>query len=702
MTRQSSQRSDAPVISVDVGGTFTDIVIEFGGKHITGKVLTDVGAPERGVLRGVTDTMRTAGLSPSDFALFLHGTTLATNALIERKGARTALLTTDGFRDSLEIGYENRFAQYDLFIEKAKPLVPRTLRYTVPERILAGGAVDTPLDEEAVLRIADRLAVQGVESVAVGFMHSYTNGDHERRAGELLRAHNPSLAVTLSCEVCPEIREYERFTTATANAYVQPLMRTYLEGLERQLAELGFACPILLMTSGGGLTTIAAACQYPIRLVESGPAGGAVLASGVAADLGLGDILSFDMGGTTAKICLIDAHVPQAARSFEVDRQYHYMKGSGLPLRIPVIEMVEIGAGGGSIAAVDDLRRLSVGPESAGSTPGPACYDRGGQRPTVTDANLILGKLDPQAFAGGTIALSVAAAEQAIARDVGAPLGLGLGSACHGVAEIVEENMANAARRHAVESGKLLDRRTLVAFGGSAPLHAARLAEKLGIRDVVIPPHAGVGSAVGFLRAPISFEIVRTHVARLSQCDVGAINSLLETMAETARALVRMGAPEEPIAEIGFANMRYAGQGHEIDVQLPPRPLSEDLLADMHARFEQRYAGLFGHVIPGQDLEFVDFAVRAVAQRPQASREAPPEASPAATIATPTGMRALFDAQAGEARPVPFYERDALAPGAQIDGPAVICEAETTTIVTHSFMASIDASGAIRLTSKRI
>ena len=698
MTEQANtaMAADTVIISVDVGGTFTDVVLQNGLRRVTGKVLTDVVAPERGILTGVEQLLAREGLAAEAVTLFLHGTTLATNALIERKGAVTALLTTEGFRDSIEIGYEDRFDQYDIFIEKARPLVPRALRLGVRERMLAGGRVGTPLDERDVLDFADSLSARGVESVAIGFLHSYANPAHEQQARDLILRRRPDVAVTLSCEVCPEIREYERFTTATANAYVQPLMRRYLMELDESLKARGFRCPVLLMTSGGGLTTIQTACDFPIRLVESGPAGGAILAVATARDMGLGNILSFDMGGTTAKICLIDDLQPQPSRSFEVDRQYNYMKGSGLPIRIPVIDMVEIGAGGGSIAAIDDLRRLTVGPQSAGSTPGPACYGRGGERPTVTDANLLLGKIDPIAFAAGTIALDPEKAQRAVMAEVGEGLGLSVEQAAHGIAEMVEENMANAARRHAAESGRTIEDRSLIAFGGSAPLHAARLAEKLGIAEVIVPPHAGVGSAVGFLRAPVSFEVVRSHVVALSGLDCTKFEAMLVRMSERARAVVRLGAPDDPIAESGTVSMRYVGQGHEFEVPLPPRPFTEAARAALRQAFVSRYIQLFGSEIPQQDLEIVDVALRAqavsriaglgTAGQPAAPHEAEAHA-----------MRTAFDQAARRMVDMPAYDRARLRPGARLDGPAVIFEEETTTVVTAAFFAEIDVSGAIRL-----
>src|SRR5215468_1206056 len=486
---------DKARLAVDIGGTFTDLCLERNGTLTSVKVLTTPRAPEEGVLSGLEEILEQTGVKPGDLGIIIHGTTLATNAIIERKGARTALIVTEGFRDSIEIAFEHRFEQYDIFMRKPPPLVPRDLRFGVPERLDGRGNVLIPLDESAVKALAPQLKAKGIESAAIGYMHAYLDGAHERRTREILAELLPGLSITLSSEVSPEIREYERWSTAVANAYVQPVMERYLGRLDTALRARKFACPLYMMTSGGGLMTLDTARRLPIRLVESGPAGGAILAAGLARQCGLDKVLSFDMGGTTAKICLIDDGEPQHSRTFEVARQYRFLKGSGLPLRIPVIEMVEIGAGGGSIAYVDDLQRINVGPESAGAEPGPACYGRGGARPTVTDADVVLGRLDPGYFAGGTIPLEPDRAAAAIDRAIGAPLGLARLEAALGISEIVEENMANAARVHAVERGKDLQARTLIAFGGAAPLHAARLAEKLGIRRVLIPSGAGVGSA---------------------------------------------------------------------------------------------------------------------------------------------------------------------------------------------------------------
>src|SRR5947209_6352492 len=558
-------------LGVDIGGTFTDVALEAAGRRYSAKVLTTPQAPEEAVLEAISAVLREASLAPGDLSIIIHGTTLATNAIIERKGAKTALVTTEGFRDTIEIRHENRFEQYDINIDLPPPLVPRRLRLVVPERVNAQGKVIVPLDEDVLERLADRLAEEQVDSVAIGFLHSYTNPAHEERTREILTARLTGVTYTLSCEVSPEMREYERFSTACANAYVQPMMGRYLVDLEEVLRDEGFRCPLYLMLSGGGLTTVETAIRFPVRLVESGPAGGAIFASHIAQQCRLESVLSYDMGGTTAKICLIDGFQPQTSRAFEVARIYRFKKGSGLPLRIPVIEMVEIGAGGGSIARIDQLRRITVGPDSAGADPGPACYGRGGKAPTVTDADLLLGRIDPLGLSGGRMALVRDAAEQAVQQTVAAPLDLTLPLAAFGVSEIVDENMANAARVHAIESGKDARGRTLVAFGGAAPLHAARLAEKLGLDRVLVPSNAGVGSAVGFLRAPIAYEIVRSQLQRLDAFDAAGANTLLAAMRQEAEAIVRLGEPDVPLSETRSAVMRYRGQGHEIAVPVPAR-----------------------------------------------------------------------------------------------------------------------------------
>jgi len=685
-------------LGVDIGGTFTDVALEARGRRYSAKILTTPEAPERAVLDAIHTVLREAALAPLDMSIIIHGTTLATNAIIERKGAKTALLTTEGFRDTIEIRHENRFEQYDVNIDLPPPLVPRRRRFPVRERIDARGRVLMPLDEAGVSSLADRLAAEGIESVAIGFLHSFTNPAHERRAGELVAERLPAVPVTLSSDVSPEMREYERFSTACANAYVQPLISRYLANLQTLLRREGFVCPLFLMLSGGGLTAVETAIRFPVRLVESGPAGGAIFAGEIARQCGLDKVLSYDMGGTTAKICLIDDLKPQTSRAFEVARIYRFKKGSGLPLRIPVIEMVEIGAGGGSIARVDRLKRITVGPDSSGADPGPACYGRGGTAPTVTDADLLLGRIDPTGFSGGRMALDRDAAEAAMRAEIAEPLALALELAALGASEIVDENMANAARVHAIESGKDARGRTLIAFGGAAPLHAARLAEKLGLDRVLVPSYAGVGSAVGFLRAPIAYEIVRSALQRLDQFDAAAANALFAAMRGEAEPIVRRGAGDAPLTETRSAFMRYRGQGHEIAVPLSTRIYHDDDAALLHAAFEDEYRRLYSRVIPGVEVEILSWVL--LLSAPVPAETTAPQPAPEPHTPQPARSRPVLDPETGEFVEVAIHERRDLLPGAAIPGPAVIVEDETSTVVSRSFDARIDAFGYIELTRR--
>ncbi|TMJ66777.1 MAG: hydantoinase/oxoprolinase family protein [Alphaproteobacteria bacterium] len=686
--------SPAIRLGVDIGGTFTDVALEVGERRFTAKILTTPQAPEEGVLAALRSVTAKAGVEAGQVALIVHGTTLATNALIERKGARTALLTTEGFRDVLEIRHENRFEQYDINMDLPPPLVPRRLRLPIRERIDAHGEVLLPLGELSVARAIEAVAANHVEAVAVGFLHSFTNPDHEHRVGEAVARRLPNVSVTLSCEVSPEMREYERFSTACANAYLQPLISRYIAKLEHELVRAGFHCPLLLMTSGGGITTTETAIRFPVRLVESGPAGGAIFAACIARQHGRDQVVSFDMGGTTAKICLIDKAQPQTARAFEVARIYRFLKGSGLPLRIPVIEMVEIGAGGGSIARIDTLGRIVVGPDSAGSEPGPVCYGRGGKEPTVTDADAALGRIDPTTFSGGKMPLDVAAAQRTLAERIGAPLKLATEHAALGVSEIVDENMANAARVHAIESGKDLQPRTLIAFGGAAPLHAARLAEKLGISRVLVPVNAGVGSAIGLLRAPIAYEVVRGQLMRLGSFEPGLANRLLAGMRAEAEAIVRRAAPAANFAEHRSAFMRYRGQGHEIAVELPVRDFTAADRSAIRELFEAAYRRLYSRAIPGVEIEILSWVV-SVSAPSEGHLGAPALEAPSEP--KPRSRRPIFDPATGEFREADIYWRGDLAPGARISGPAVIAEDETSTVVSPGFDASIDRFGYIEL-----
>ena len=668
-------------LAVDIGGTFTDVVLETADRPVSTKVLTTHAEPADGVMVGVAQVLEQAGTNADAVGVVLHGTTLATNALIERRGAKTVLVTTEGHRDVLEMAFENRFEQYDLNIDRPQPLVPRRWRLTVPERMNAAGEVLTPLDPAAVTQLVPRLVEEGIESVAVGFLHGYANPAHEHLVREVLGTALPDVSITLASDVCPEIREFERFSTACANAYVKPLMSRYLADLRDRLNAFGVRCPFLMMTSGGGLCSVETAREFPIRLVESGPAGGAILAARIAAELELPRVVSLDMGGTTAKICLIDDGEPLLSRSFEVDRSYRFRKGSGLPVRIPVVEMVEIGAGGGSLASVDRLGRIQVGPQSAGSEPGPACYGRGGRHATVTDADVVLDRLDPTRFAGGTLHLDVDAARDIVEVDVADPWAGAQGDvyeAANAVAEVVDENMAAAARAHAAEWGKEIASRTLIAFGGAAPIHAANIADKLELDAVLVPPAAGVGSAVGFLAAPVSYEVVRSRYLRLSAFDQSVLDEVMADMRAEAEAVVGPVAQGE-LSEIRRAYMRYVGQGFEIAV-----PAEEGTAEGLRSAFDAAYEQLYGRLIPGLDVEVLSWTLTLLAGSKGTRVHGSSSYARARTSTAAPGNDSRI-------------ARQDLPEGNPVVGPVAIVEDQTTTVVPVGFEARVDGYGNVIL-----
>ncbi|MCH2164506.1 MAG: hydantoinase/oxoprolinase family protein [Marinovum sp.] len=684
-------------MGVDIGGTFTDVVLENEGTLHSIKVLTTYAAPENAIIDGMHQVCAKAGVTSDQIAQIIHGTTLATNALIERRGAKTALITTEGFRDVIEMRTESRFEQYDLNLNLPDPLLPRHMRFTVPGRVNAKGEILMPLARADVETVVDRIAEAGFESVAVGLIHSYLNPTHEQLVRDVLIEKLPHVSVSISSEVSPQMREYERFNTVVANAYIKPLMASYLGRLEERLRGEGVGCRIFLMHSGGGIISLQNAADFPVRLVESGPAGGAVFAAHIAARYGLDKVLSFDMGGTTAKICLIKHQTPKTSRVFEVARTYRFKKGSGMPISIPVIDMVEIGAGGGSLAHVDGMQQIRVGPESAGSEPGPACYGRGGERPGVTDADLVLGKLDPESFAGGSITLHPDSSETALRAHVGTKLDMGPVEAAFGVAEVVDENMANAARVHAVENGEDLSEYTMIAFGGAAPLHAGRLCEKLGVDRLLVPPGAGVGSAIGFLRAPFSFEANRSVYMKLSDFDAPTIKRLLSDLKDEATGFVRTCDAVSPILSEFKVYMRYSGQGWEIPIDLTEAQAMDPDSATFEARFEEEYTKLFGRPVAGMDIEITVWSVNATT---------PPEEAPRITTtdghlsAVPMGTRHLFDAASNAFLDASLIDRASMASGQRALGPAAVTEAETTIIVPASRDAIQQPDGCIDIVRK--
>ena len=685
-------------LGVDIGGTFTDLVWvdDLTGQVRVGKLLTTPKDPAQAVEQGVLGLLQEAGAAAGDVRGLIHGTTLATNALIERKGARTGLLTTAGFRDALEIGREGRYDMYDLFIDPPAPLAPRHLRHEVSERVGAGGGVARPLDEAGARAAIAALLAEGVEAIAISLLHAYRNPVHEEALARLVAEQAPGLPVSRSSEVVPEIREYERTSTTVANVYVMPLMARYLDDLERKLTDLGIAGRFYIMLSSGGIATPATAKRVPIRLVESGPAAGALAAARAARRSGEARLLSFDMGGTTAKACVIDGGEPLLAREFEVARADRFKKGSGLPIRVPVIEMIEIGAGGGSIARIDRMGLLKVGPDSAGADPGPACYALGGHEPTVTDADVLLGYLDPAYFLGGRMRLDVEAARHAIEEKVARPLRFDVTQAAWAIHRVVNENMAAAARIHGIERGKDLRAYPLFAFGGAGPVHAWHVGRILRVPRVLVPFGAGAASALGLLAAPLAFDFVRTAPQRLDTADWTGVSRLFAEMEAEGRAVLRQAVVvEEEIRFRRSAEMRYAGQGHEVEAPVPGGPLGPASPAPITAGFEAVYRTLYGRNPLGVAIEDLNWRLVASGPDPEAATTGGVKrdgARPAVIEARASKTRTAYFPEAGGFVATPVYDRYALAPGATFEGPAIVEERESTTIIGPGARVQVDAA----------
>ena len=694
-----SSRAGPTRIGVDIGGTFTDLALigRDGGRLAIGKVLTDHDDVSRGVMSGLRTILAGSGVSPGDVDVMVHGTTLATNALIERRGVDTALLVTRGFRDILTMGRESRYDIYDIGIELPEPLVRRARVFEVTERVDAGGRVVTPLDEAEVVSLARRLDAEGIEAVAVCLLHAFRNAAHERAVAATFGRVASDIVVSLSSDVSPDIGEYERASTTVANAYVRPIVGRYLDDLATRLRTEGIAVDPMIMTSDGGTIPRTTAVEYPVRLIESGPAGGAVAAVYVGGLTGHRDLIAFDMGGTTAKVCVIEGGEPSRAGQFEVGHADRFVRGSGLPIRAPVLEMIEIGAGGGSIATVDELGFLRVGPASAGANPGPACYGLGGEAATVTDADLCLGYLDADYFLGGRMRLDRERAGRSIAENVAGPLGISAARAALGIHEVVNDNMARAAKVHCLEQGRDPRSYTLVAFGGAGPVHAHRVAAALGMRHILYPARAGVMSAFGFLVSPPAFELMRTATALLSEVDPEAVLSLFAQMeAEGRRLLDGAGVAPRDIRVRREAAIRYRGQTFDLFVPAPAGRLRPEDLHAMETAFLERYRARYHRTNPGHPIEVVSWRVVVGGPRPDHRPQTVPDARD--TAEGLKGRRQVYTPESGGFEDCPVYDRYALGAGASIEGPAIVEEAESTVVIGRGGVVQADEHNNLHLT----
>lgn len=687
------------LLAVDIGGTFTDIVLyNLETNHIAvGKVLTTYPDPSQAVLSGVSQLLNDHNIDPASIRQAIHGTTLVTNTLIERKGARTALIATEGFRDALEIGNEGRYDIYDLGLVKPQPLAERRLRFGAPERMTADGEVLRPLDAKAVTELCKRLNAEGVESVAVCLLHAFTNPRHELDVYEIVRDEMPDASISLSHQVSPAMREYQRASTTVANAYVQPVTSNYLERIRAGLSEAGLDAPLNVMLSSGGTTDIETATRFPIRLVESGPSGGALTGVFWGRQNGFKDIFAFDMGGTTAKAILTHNGELSVISVSEVAHVHRFKRGSGLPLLVPTIEMIEIGAGGGSVAHLNNLGLPAVGPESAGSSPGPACYARGGLDPTVTDADLLIGYLNADYFANGSIRLDASAAEKSF-EGLAKELDISTTKAAWGIHQLVNENMAAAARVHAAERGLDIQKYAMVTTGGAGPVHACGVAERLNVRTVIVPPIAGVGSSFGFLLAPISFDFTRSYLTRMDDVDIARLTRILGDLEREGRGIVtKAGVPGEQIRVTRSVDMRYLRQGYEIRVPLEEGGISAESLRRLEKRFEEEYFRFYGLLCEGVPIQAVNWRVVVSGPTLEIEGKALTVGEESKKTNQPHGSRSVvFDPDRGGAQ-TPVYRRESLSSSFEAKGPAIIEEAESTTVVLPNWWARVDENGCLVL-----
>ncbi len=675
-------------LGIDIGGTFTDLVLYRSDTQLLqfAKTLTTYPDPTVGIFNGIKELKDQFNLDVTNLDKIVHGTTLVTNAIIERKGCKTAFVTTKGFEDVLEIGRELRYDIYDLFLTMPKPLVPRNLRFGIEERISSSGDVLIPLNQSQLSELAQSITAQNVEAISVCLLNSYANTSHEKQVGQFFNEEFPKLYVSLSSEIMPEIREYERSSATAMNAYVQPLTDQYLEKLKVNLIKDGFSGKLLIMNSSGRLTTIDGARKSPIQLLESGPAGGSMSGVYFGKQTGNNNLLCFDMGGTTAKASLIHEGKPEITNQFEAGRVKRFKKGSGLPVRIPVIDMIEIGAGGGSIARIDTLGLLTVGPDSAASSPGPACYNLGGKKPTVTDADLILGYLNEDYFLGGTMSLNKNASIKSIQENIAEPLNISVEDAAFGIHRIVNENMANAARVHILEKGMDPRHFGMIAFGGAGPVHAFEVARLLNAPRLIIPVGAGVTSALGFLLAPMAQELIHSHVHKLDALDWDHVNKFLADMEKEASTfLTNSGEDANDITIRRIIDMRYEGQGHEITIDLPAGILSEESIKEIEARFIKEYEFRYTKSLSDIPLQMVTWKVQSIGKQPSLTVRK----EPMANGINSEDIRSVYFNTTGFID-CPVYKRSQLASGFQQYGPMIIEEKESTTVVGLNSTVSID------------
>ena len=683
-------------LGCDIGGTFTDFVLVNNrtGQFHTNKCLTTPSDPSDAVEQGIRQLAETLPNFMDRVEEVIHGTTLVINAIIERKGAKTGLITTKGFRDVLELGREIRYDAYDIFSEYPEPIVPRALRMEVDERITSDGRVLKEVEEKQVLEVLNRFKGTSIESLAVCFINSYENPVNERKIKEIIEREAPDLFLSSSFEVIPQIREYERSCTTAVNAYVKPITYRYLKKLTARLASMGFDGKLFIMLSSGGITSVETAREFPVRIIESGPTAAVIASQYYGRMFDIRDMFCFDMGGTTAKSCLIQKGHAGLVSTFEVGRVQRFKKGSGLPIQVPVVDLMEIGAGGGSIAKINRLGLLGVGPESAGADPGPACYIQGGVNPTVTDADLVLGYLDPDFFLGGTMRLDIELSKQAIQEKIADPLGTTLVEAAFGIHDLINETMAAAAKTHIAEKGGNPSSITMSAFGGAGPVHAYGLARKIGAKAILVPPLAGVGSALGFFTAPVAFDLSRSHRVGLDAADFKALEALFQELERESAGILEDAARGQEILFERTLLMRFVGQGAETDLSIENKPFDTFSRQDIRALFDTEYKRLYGRTYKETPVELVTFKVRA-------SLPKRPFSIPKLThtnrdiTACIKGQRLAFSIIQKDYIPFTVYDRSKLFPDARIPGPAIIEERESTIVMGEDADARVDEFGFI-------